>query len=281
MKAALILLLAATPALADPADLCQQVQTEAEANAVPPLTLARLIAEVSGFDPAFRAPAPTGRDRLIDTGPRPQGIAGLPAPVLRRLGLDDPFDAPAAIAAAARHLAILARHHGNLGLAIAAYDQEDWRVRRYLAGGDPLPARAEARVEAVTGHRLQDWRDADWPPPPTADFITDCLALATPAPEPERPPAQPWAVILSTGADPALADTQAEDWTARLAPVLGGATVEAQPIHLRGRADPTLSIQIGAADQPGAAALCNRLKARDITCMVLKNDPPSPAPSPP
>lgn len=280
MKAALILLLAATPVLADPTELCQRVQAEAEANALPPLTLARLIAAVSGFEPGFRAPEPTGRARLTNRGPRAQGIAGLPAPRLRRLGLDDPFDTPAAIATAARHLSILSRQHGNLGLAIAAYDQDDWRVSSYLAGGDPLPARAVARVQAVTGHRLDDWRDTDWPPPATADFITDCVALATPAPV-ERPPAQLWAVILSTGADAALADSQAADWTTRLAPALGGAKVEAQPIRLRGRADPTLSIQIGTANQARAVALCNRLKAADVSCMVLKNDPPSPAPLPP
>jgi hypothetical protein len=123
-----------------PAEYRGPVAAAALANGLPPALLAALLRAESGFDP--RAVSPRGA----------RGIAQLMPDTARGLALADPFDAPAAIAAAGRLLGGHLRAFGSVPLALAAYNAGPNAVRRY--GGVPPFAETQAyvvRVMALAG----------------------------------------------------------------------------------------------------------------------------------
>lgn len=267
MRTALALaLILPTAAAAAPADLCPTVIAAAQAQDVPPALFARLLWAVSGLDPAFVTPAAQGQR---DPPPAAAGIAALPGPIARGLGLDDPGDTPEAIAAAARRLAMLTRAQGNLGLAVAGYDLPDAALRRFVAGGR-LPPHAAVRVQAVTGLPAEHWRDTPTALPEPPDPLAACRAL-TEAPPPDAP--QPWAAVLATQPGPEGAEARAATLSKRYAPALDGARIVAGPLTLTGRATPVTALHIPTPDRATATALCARLKPAAIPCMVRATTP--------
>ena len=127
--------LAASPAFADetPAkqepDACALIAVSADGAGLPRPFFARLIWKESRFDP--RAVSPAGA----------RGIAQFMPATAKRRGLVDPFDPVQALPASAAYLAELRTEFGSLGLAAAAYNSGEDRVRRFLNGKSGLPVR--------------------------------------------------------------------------------------------------------------------------------------------
>src|SRR5690606_2397231 len=97
------------------------------------------------FDPA--AVSPKGAE----------GIAQFMPGTARMRGLEDPFDIEQAIPASARYLAELQDQFGNLGLAAAAYNAGEARVRRWITSGGFLPLETENYVRHILGRPADDF----------------------------------------------------------------------------------------------------------------------------
>ena len=122
--------------------------------------MARLIWKESLFDPG--AVSPKGA----------QGIAQFMPGTAKLRGLDDPFDPPKALAASAAYLAELRQGFGNLGLAAAAYNAGEERVRKWLARQVGLPYETQDYVLSITGHSHEEWKAE------TADFAIPAIGKA-------------------------------------------------------------------------------------------------------
>ena len=126
--------------------VCTEIDLRATEHGLPQSFIARLIWKESLFDPG--AVSPKGA----------QGIAQFMPGTAKRRGLDDPFDAKKALAASAAYLADLRTTFGNLGLAAAAYNAGEDRVRKWLAGTGSLPYETQDYVYSVTGHGHDEWK---------------------------------------------------------------------------------------------------------------------------
>ena len=121
------------------ASVCTTIAARADENGLPPAFMARLIWKESLFDPG--AVSPRGA----------QGIAQFMPGTAAMRGLADPFDTQTALAASAAYLAELRKGLGNLGLAAAAYNAGEDRVRRWIAGTGGLPYETQDYVMSITG----------------------------------------------------------------------------------------------------------------------------------
>src|SRR4029079_6272535 len=129
--------------------VCPIMQQQAESRGFPPMAFVRLIWRESRFNPS--AVSPKGA----------QGIAQfMPGTAIDR-GLDNPFEPKSAIMHSASLLADLLREFGNFGLAAAAYNAGEERVRGWLAGNGDLPWETEAYVQFVTGRAAAEWKLAE------------------------------------------------------------------------------------------------------------------------
>ncbi|WP_443189734.1 lytic transglycosylase domain-containing protein [Methylobacterium sp. Leaf99] len=108
----------------------------------------RLIRQESGYNPnaVSRAGA--------------QGIAQFMPGTAAMMGLDDPFDPAKALPKSAELLAALHRRFGNQGLAAAAYNAGEGRVRAWLSGQSGLPLETRNYVRAITGRDAHEWAPA-------------------------------------------------------------------------------------------------------------------------
>ena len=100
--------------------ICTLIANEAKLNSIPEDYFARLIWKESRFD--HQAISPAGAE----------GIAQFMPATAKLMDLSDPFDIDQAIPASARHLADLKKNLGNFGLAAAAYNAGEGRVRKLL-----------------------------------------------------------------------------------------------------------------------------------------------------
>lgn len=108
----------------------------------------RLIRQESGYNP--NAVSVAGA----------QGIAQFMPATAAMVGLDDPFNPAKALPKSAEHLADLKRRLGNEGLAAAAYNAGEGRVRAWLAGRAGLPLETQNYVRSITGRSAHDWAPA-------------------------------------------------------------------------------------------------------------------------
>ncbi len=123
-----------------PAVYRADVMRGAREGGVPPMVLAALLRQESGFNP--RAVSRAGA----------QGIAQFMPGTARGMGLRDPFDPHAAIPAAGRLLGSHLRRFGSIPLALAAYNAGPGAVERY--GGIPPYDETRAyvaRIMAIVG----------------------------------------------------------------------------------------------------------------------------------
>lgn len=246
--------------------VCGLIERAAEAHRLPPAFLARLLWKESLFDP--HALSPKGA----------QGLAQFMPETAARRGLADPWDPEQAAPAAAAYLADLRRAFGNLGLAAAAYNAGEARVRRWLERGGRLPWETEDYVRAIT------WRPAAWfrepgrelEPRPLArgrPFREACAALAA-----RRLRAldegggwRPWGVQVGAGVSRGAALAAYERVRRAHRPVLGNA----RPMLVRNRSAARSSAKwmarIGAGARAEAARLCQRLRNRGGACVVVRN----------
>ncbi len=107
----------------------------AREGGVPPVILASLLKQESGFDP--RVVSPVGA----------QGIAQFMPGTARGMGLTDPFDPAQAIPAAGRYLGMHLRRFGSIPLALAAYNAGPGNVEKY--GGIPPFRETQAYVARI------------------------------------------------------------------------------------------------------------------------------------
>lgn len=138
--------------------ICRRMEVEARTWKLPPEFLVRLIWQESRFDPV--AISPKGA----------RGIAQFMPGTARLRGLADPFDPKSAVAASARYLGELRDGFGNLGLAAAAYNAGEQRVRDWQAGKSRLPHETEDYVFSITGYTSDSWNKSD---AVNADFTLD------------------------------------------------------------------------------------------------------------
>jgi transglycosylase-like protein with SLT domain len=130
--------------------ICQLIETVAQANTLPVNFFARLIWQESRFRSDEIGP-------VTRTGERAQGIAQfMPATAAERQ-LYEPFNPSQALPKSGEFLAELRAEFGNLGLAAAAYNAGPQRVRDFLAGTHGLPQETRNYVRAITGRPVEEW----------------------------------------------------------------------------------------------------------------------------
>src|SRR5262249_3220161 len=187
--------------------VCGLMQQQAEANGLPPLPFVRLIWRESRFDP--QAISPKGA----------QGIAQFMPGTAEDRGLQDPFEPGDAIIHSASLLADLQKELGNFGLAAAAYNAGEERVRDWISGIRSLPEETRDYVRFITARPADEWKLAQTQLPKSlqnASGVQDSCRRLAPLivraiykPEPlagaTKPkaatpsvPRQPWAVHITT-----------------------------------------------------------------------------------
>ncbi|MCX7348406.1 MAG: transglycosylase SLT domain-containing protein [Alphaproteobacteria bacterium] len=249
--------------------VCTEIDARAAAHGLPQSFIARLIWKESLFDPG--AVSPKGA----------QGIAQFMPGTAERRGLDDPFDAKKALAASAAYLAELRTTFGNLGLAAAAYNAGEDRVRKWLAGTGGLPYETQDYVYAITGHGHDEWKaaNANFDIPALGkegSFAAQCKSLVMRELSPEAVEVKqanwkPWGVVLTAGFSQARA-LQAFRVIRNRFDIIR----EEDPLVVRklnrsmGRRK-MVRVMIGRDSRAEAQQLCRDLTARGGICLVARN----------
>jgi len=255
------------------------ISREARRRDLPESFLARLIWQESSFNPL--AVSPVGA----------QGIGQFMPETARERGLKDPFALQEALPASADFLSELHKLFGNLGLAAAAYNAGQGRVKRWLAGEGGLPSETRDYVHTVTGRPAADWVDinAGFSIPPIGEaqhFLTDCIKLASHGievkvasrdAEPKKhgkasDSGHPWGVQIAGSHSEAAALASFKQLKAHHPELLA----DVDPLVLRKRnpgmgSKRMVNIRIGAATRAQADQLCTKLLAKGTACVVLKN----------
>ena len=263
--------------------VCGLIDAAASKSSLPVDFLTRLVWRESRFAPD--AVSPKGA----------QGIAQFMPGTAALRGLNDPFDARAAIAASAAYLSDLTTRFGNLGLAAAAYNAGEKRITDWLAGTADLPWETEDYVIFVTGRAAEEWKAdhiaAAKPAPVSASIVAappdakravECNEIAgrlakgagaavVPASLGSAPWA-PWGVQVGGDFSAARALASYSALQKRFPTIIGSQ----QPLLIRsvmmsrGRA-PFTNVRVPAASRQEADALCRSLHAAGGACIVMRN----------
>ena len=253
--------------------VCPYMQQEAEQRGLPPMPFVRLIWRESHFNP--NAVSPKGA----------QGIAQFMPATAERRGLDDPFEPIAAIKHSASLLSDLKRMFGNFGLAAAAYNAGEERVKGWLDGERTLPGETRAYVRFVTGRIAEDWKEEGALLPAAlrieGDLVQDSCrklaplvvrAVAESSPLTASARWRPWGAQVSV----AFSKSKALAKYARLKRAHGDTLGEADPYvfpkrnRSRGRR-PLYMVQVGASSRGEAQDVCAALRREGGACVVTKN----------
>ena len=253
--------------------VCPYMQQEAEQRGLPPMPFVRLIWRESHFNP--NAVSPKGA----------QGIAQFMPATAERRGLDDPFEPIAAIKHSASLLSDLKRMFGNFGLAAAAYNAGEERVKGWLDGKRTLPGETRAYVRFVTGRIAEDWKEEGALLPAAlrieGDLVQDSCrklaplvvrAVAESSPLTASARWRPWGAQVSV----AFSKSKALAKYARLKRAHGDTLGEADPYvfpkrnRSRGRR-PLYMVQVGASSRGEAQDVCAALRREGGACVVTKN----------
>ena len=249
--------------------VCSEIDARATEHALPQAFIARLIWKESLFDPG--AVSPKGA----------QGIAQFMPATARRRGLDDPFDAKKALAASAAYLADLRQSFGNLGLAAAAYNAGEDRVRKWLAGTGGLPSETQDYVYAITGHGHDEWKaekaSFDIPALGTEGSFTDqCKSLvmrelSPAAVEVKQANWKPWGVLISANFSQARALQSFRVIRNRFAIIANEDPLVVKKLNRSMGRRRMVRVMIGRDTRAEAQKLCRELTARGGICLVAKN----------
>ena len=250
-------------------EVCSEIDTRATEHGLPQSFIARLIWRESLFDPG--AVSPKGA----------QGIAQFMPATARRRGLDDPFDAKKALAASAAYLADLRQSFGNLGLAAAAYNAGEDRVRKWLAGTGSLPYETQDYVYAITGHGHDEWKaekaSFDIPALGTEGSFTDqCKSLvmrelSPAAVEVKQANWKPWGVLISANFSQARALQSFRVIRNRFAIIANEDPLVVKKLNRSMGRRRMVRVMIGRDTRAEAQKLCRELTARGGICLVAKN----------
>jgi soluble lytic murein transglycosylase-like protein len=268
------------PALcAEPFDsqtsICLMIESSAQANGLPAEFFARVIWQESRFDADAVGP-------VTRSGARAQGIAQFMPGTAAERQLLDPFDPVQALPKAAEFLHDLRAEFGNLGLDAAAYNAGPRRVREWLAGTGRMPAQTRAYVAAVTGHDIEQWKDAkDGARDPKPTDCRTLIALLRREPNAfvaaleqrvRTEASHPWGVQLAASFSRERALTAYGRTMTRFATALRDRDPIIQRRLLRSRGTrPMYQVRIGADTRAEAERLCGRLRAAGGACLVLRN----------
>lgn len=126
----------AAPGVEAPASLAALIDQVAQAHGLPANLLTALVQEESGFDPAARSSAGA------------MGLTQLMPGTAASLGVSDPWNASENLNGGATYLAgLLQSYHGNVALALAAYNAGPGAVTRW--GGIPPYPQTQAYVRNI------------------------------------------------------------------------------------------------------------------------------------
>ncbi|SFP23528.1 lytic transglycosylase domain-containing protein [Tranquillimonas alkanivorans] len=248
-------------------DVCRVIAAAAVAHGLDTGFFARLLWRESLFDPSAVSPAGA------------EGIAQFMPGTARLRGLADPYNPAAATFASAAYLADLVAEFGNLGLAAAAYNAGENRVRDYRAGERGLPAETRSYVLAITGHSGKAWRDA--PPdrvnlalsegdsfPQACEAKAGTRTIAAFRAPTSRPPR---GVVVAAARQRTAAETYAERVQRRHAALLGEQDIAFVSGNISGVPAARVTAQVPFADRNSALAFCRRMRADGGFCRVQRN----------
>jgi hypothetical protein len=274
--AALVLLVAASPAPADPPGrdlpvtvhrICDLIETNAGRHGIPEAFFARLIWKESRFDP--NAVSPVGAEGIAQFMP---GTAAM-------RGLDDAFDVDKAIPASAKYLGELKTGFGNLGLAAAAYNAGEARVARWLDRGGFLPLETENYVLDIMGEPAESFAEPAYAGTvraldasksfgeacrdmPAADFETVAMASVH---------VKPWGIQVAGNFRRSAAIRQWQRVKGRHAALLAShepvVSRVRTPIGRRG----VYAVRIGADSRADADDVCKHLRRSGGACIIMRN----------
>jgi len=253
--------------------VCPLMQQQAEARGLPPMPFVRLIWRESRFNP--NAVSPKGA----------QGIAQFMPGTAADRGLYNPFEPKSAIVHSASLLSDLRKEFGNFGLAAAAYNAGEERVRGWLAGNRVLPGETRRYVMFVTGRAAEEWKLPDTDLPESLKTEGDgvqesCRTLAPlvvravyeTEPLTASGAWRPWGAHVSS----AFSKGTALSKFARLKRAHGSVLSDREPFVLpqrnlsRGRRA-LYMVQIGADSRTDAREICAALRKDGGACIVQKN----------
>lgn len=253
--------------------VCPLMQAQAEARGLPPMPFVRLIWRESRFNP--NAVSPKGAE----------GIAQFMPGTAADRGLDDPFEPKSAIVHSASLLADLNKEFGNFGLAAAAYNAGEERVRGWLAGNRTLPWETRAYVVFVTGRAAEEWKLPETELPETLKTqgntvqesckrLAPLVVRAVYETEPLTASGawRPWGAHVSS----AFSKSRALAMFARLrrehVSVLADREPFVTPVRNLSRGRRALyQVQIGADSRADAGEICAALRKDGGACIVEKN----------
>ena len=253
--------------------VCPLMQQQAEERGLPPMPFVRLIWRESRFNP--NAVSPKGA----------QGIAQFMPGTAADRGLGNPFEPKSAIQHSASLLADLKKVFGNFGLAAAAYNAGEERVRGWLAGSRVLPGETRRYVMFVTGRAAEEWKLPETELPESlkteGDTVQDSCKKLAPLvvravyetePLTASGAWRPWGAHVSS----AFSKGQALEKFSRLrrahASVLAGREPFVLPERNLSRGRRALyMVQIGADSRADAREVCAALRKDGGACIVQKN----------
>ena len=250
-------------------EVCGEIDIRATEHGLPQSFIARLIWKESLFDPG--AVSPKGA----------QGIAQFMPGTAKRRGLDDPFDAKKSLAASAAYLADLRSTFGNLGLAAAAYNAGEDRVRKWLAGSGGLPYETQDYVYSITGHGHDEWKaeNASFDIPALGkegSFTDQCRSLvmrelSPQAVEVKQANWKPWGVVITAGFSQARALQAFRVIRNRFDIIRNEDPLVLRKLNRSMGRRKMVRVMIGRDSRAEAQKLCRDLTARGGICLVAKN----------
>ncbi|MGH6866621.1 MAG: lytic transglycosylase domain-containing protein [Methyloceanibacter sp.] len=253
--------------------VCPLMQQQAEARGLPPMPFVRLIWRESRFNP--QAVSPKGA----------QGIAQFMPGTADDRGLDDPFEPQSAIMHSASLLSDLKREFGNFGLAAAAYNAGEERVRGWLAGNGGLPGETRAYVLFVTGRLAEDWKLPETELPDALKTegnsvqescrkLAPLVVRAVYETEPLTTSGawRPWGAHVSSAFSKAKALSMFARMSREHTSILADREPFVTPARNLSRGRRALyQVQIGADSRADATKICAQLRAEGGACIVQKN----------
>ncbi len=253
--------------------VCPLMQQQAEARGLPPMPFVRLIWRESRFNP--NAVSPKGA----------QGIAQFMPGTAEDRGLDDPFEPKSAIVHSASLLADLNKEFGNFGLAAAAYNAGEERVRGWLAGNGTLPWETRAYVVFVTGRAAEEWKLPETELPETlrtqGDTVQESCKRLAPLvvravyetePLTASGAWRPWGAHVSSAFSKAKALAMFARLRREHVSVLADREPFVTPVRNLSRGRRALyQVQIGADSRADAGNICAALRRDGGACIVEKN----------
>lgn len=250
-------------------EVCGEIEIRAAEHGLPQSFIARLIWKESLFDPG--AVSPKGA----------QGIAQFMPGTAKRRGLADPFDVKQALAASTAYLAELRSGFGNLGLAAAAYNAGEDRVRKWLAGTGGLPYETQDYVYSITGHGHDEWKaeNASFDIPALGkdgNFTDQCRSLVMRELSPEAVEVKqanwkPWGVVITAGFSQARALQAFRVIRNRFDIIKDEDPLVVRKLNRSMGRRKMVRVMIGRDSRAEAQKLCRAFTARGGICLVAKN----------